>query len=149
MRSSQSGLFILVDYPLTSNTKDREMYYFIYKKTYIFRNIGAWFCFCFINSHVCGQGNWFQNWSPKDFSINNHWTLQSVISRLIWLVIHFQRQSLLCRSFFHRCHHWHCLQFFWEMWLSLQIFHIYFFLFSFWFHHLYGLTVRNISKNVW
>ena len=41
MRSSQSGLFILVDYPLTSILGVREIYHYIYKKTYNFRKIGA------------------------------------------------------------------------------------------------------------
>ena len=73
MRSSQSGLFILVDYPLTSNLEVREIYYYIYQRTYIFRKIGAWVFLCLINSHVCGQENWFQIWSTEDFSVNNHW----------------------------------------------------------------------------
>ena len=29
--------------------------------------------FCHLNSHVCGQENWFQNWSTEDFAVNNHW----------------------------------------------------------------------------
>ena len=73
MRSSQSGLFILVDYPLTSNLEVREIYYYIYWRTYIFRKIGAWVFLCLIHSHVCGQENWFQIWSTEDFSVNNHW----------------------------------------------------------------------------
>ena len=41
MRSSQSGIFILVDFPLTSKLGVNEIYYYIYLKTYNFRNIGA------------------------------------------------------------------------------------------------------------
>ena len=74
MRGSQYGLFILVDYPLTSNLEVRETYYYIYQNTYILRKIGAWVFFCRFNSHVFGQENWFQNWSTEDFSVNNHWT---------------------------------------------------------------------------
>ena len=46
-----------------------------------FRKIEAWNSFCNFNSHVCGQENWFQNWSTEDFSVNNHWTPTLSIAR--------------------------------------------------------------------
>ena len=53
------GFFILVYYPLTSNLKVREIYYYIYKKTYIFRNIGAWFFFVILIAMFVDKKNIF------------------------------------------------------------------------------------------
>ena len=46
MRSSPYGLFILVDYPLTSNLKGRELYCYIHYKNYSF--IKIWGCGFFV-----------------------------------------------------------------------------------------------------
>ena len=73
MLSSTYGLFILVDYPLNYNLKGREIYYYIYYKTYIFRKIGGQF-FWFYYYPCCGQENWFQNQSTEDFSVDKRWT---------------------------------------------------------------------------
>ena len=84
MRSSPYSLFIILDHPLISNLKVREIYCYIYQKTYILINSGGWCFSCHFISHVCGQESWFQNWSKEDFSLNNHGTPTLSISHNIF-----------------------------------------------------------------
>ena len=51
MQSSPYGLFIIVDYRLTFKLKFREIYYYIYYKTYILITIRGW---CFLE-HVISR----------------------------------------------------------------------------------------------
>ena len=65
MQSSPYGLFIIVDYPPASNLEVREIYYYIYYKTYILWKIGRWVFCCFFITHVVVKKTGFKISQPK------------------------------------------------------------------------------------
>ena len=91
--------FNLVDNPFSLHLKASCLWSYIYQKTCIFRKNGEWCSWFFLNNHMCGQENCFQNRSTEDFSMNNH--LNHTLS-ITQTKLH-QARNILLLLIWHKC----------------------------------------------